>query len=326
MMPSGEEKDKFMVNRRFAGYAWGVLALNVIVIIWGAFVRATGSGAGCGSNWPLCHGVVIPQANEIATVIEFSHRVTSGLALISVIVMVIWGFRAFPKGHIVRKGVIASFALIILEALLGAALVLLEYTAFNVSIARAYWMAGHLVSTFLLLAALTLTAWWARGGARIRLRGQGAVGATYWLAVAGMMLLGMSGAVTALGDTLTIAGGISPQDNAIVATLVDLRVFHPLIAVGVFGLTMLAIWMTNKRRPAVLTQQLGWAILALFVIQLLAGALNVSLKAPVWLQMVHLLLTSVIWILIVLFGAVAMADTAAASASPKPAPGAVQPA
>jgi len=313
-----------MVNRRFVGFAWGVLAINVIVIIWGAFVRATGSGAGCGSNWPLCQGVVIPQADEVATVIEFSHRVTSGLALLAVIGLVIWGFRAYPKGHPVRKGVLATFVLIIVEALLGAALVLLEYTAFNVSVARAYWMAGHLVSTFLLLGAITLTVWWASGGGRIRLRGQGAVGATYWLAVAVMFILGISGAITALGDTLTIAGGISPQDNAIVASLVELRIFHPMIAFVAFGLTGLAIWMTHKRRPTRMTRRLGWAIVGLFLAQLLLGALNVSLMAPVWLQMVHLLLTSVIWILVVFFGAASLSNPATAGVSPQPTSGAMQ--
>ena len=83
-----------MVNRRFSRYAWGTLGLNIFVIVWGAFVRASGSGAGCGSHWPLCNGEVIPQPERIATVIEFFHRITSGLALIAVLVMVVWAFRA----------------------------------------------------------------------------------------------------------------------------------------------------------------------------------------------------------------------------------------
>jgi heme A synthase len=309
-----------IVNHRYVRFAWGVLGLNVLVIIWGAFVRATGSGAGCGSNWPLCQGEVIPQPQQIETIIEFSHRVTSGLALLAVLALIVWGFRAYPKSHPVRKGVVWSGVFIILEALIGAALVLLEYTAFNVSVGRAIWMAGHLVNTFLLLAALALTIWWANGGDRLRLRGHGSTAWTYWLLVAGMFVLGASGAITALGDTLTITGGISPQENALVATFVDLRIFHPLIAFAVFGLALLAVWTANRDGKANADmQRYGQAIVILFIVQLLIGALNVQLKAPVWLQMVHLLFTSTIWVLVVLFGAATLSNRSAETVKPEPA-------
>lgn len=296
-----------VVNRRFARYAWGVILLNIVVIVWGAFVRATGSGAGCGDNWPLCQGEVIPRPESIETVIEFSHRVTSGLALISVVVLLIWAFRAFPKGSVVRKGAIASMIFMILEALIGAALVLLEYVAFNVSVGRAIWMGGHLINTFLLMAALTLTAWWGQGGQPLRLRNQGAVGWTLLGAVVGMLVLGVSGAITALGDTLVLTGGISPAENALVATLVDLRIFHPLIAFVVGALVGLAAWIAMKQRPGQTSQRMGRAIIALYVVQLLVGSLNVALKAPVWLQLVHLAITTTIWILLVILAAAALA-------------------
>ncbi len=298
-------------NRRYVQFAWGVVVANIIVIIWGAFVRATGSGAGCGDNWPLCNGEVIPRPERIETLIEFSHRVTSGLALLAVVALLIWAFRAYPKGHIVRKGAVWSMFFMILEALIGAALVLLQYVAFNVSVGRAIWMAGHLVNTFLLLGALTLTAWWAQGGQPLRLRGQGAVGWTLLLAFIGMLVLGMSGAITALGDTLVITGGISPAENALVATLVELRILHPIIAFIVGALVGLAAWIAMQRRPGRATQQLGRLLIGLYVVQLLAGALNVALRAPVWLQLVHLAFTSVIWILLVLLAAAALAHTAA---------------
>ncbi len=305
-------------NRRFVQFAWGVVGLNVIVIIWGAFVRATGSGAGCGDNWPLCQGEVIPRAESIETLIEFSHRVTSGLALLAVVALLIWAFRAFPKGHIVRQGALWSMIFMVLEALIGAALVLLEYVAFNVSLGRAIWMAGHLVNTFLLLAALTLTAWWGQGGQPLRLRQQGAVGWTLLLAVAGMLVLGMSGAITALGDTLVITGGISPTENALVATLVELRILHPIIAFIVGALVGLAAWTVMRQRPGRATQQLGRLLIGLYVVQLLAGSLNVALKAPVWLQLVHLAITSTLWILLVMLAAAALAQTAPAPVSAQP--------
>lgn len=292
------------VNQRFLRFTWGVLVLNLLVIVWGAFVRATGSGAGCGSHWPLCNGELIPQPQQIETLIEFSHRITSGIALLAVLGLVIWGFRAYPKGHGVRKGVVWTGIFMILEALIGAALVLLEYTAFNVSIGRAIWMAGHLINTFLLLGALAMTLWWAQGGGRLRLGGHGAAAWAYWLLVGGMFVLGASGAITALGDTLTLTGGISPQENALVATLVELRILHPIIAFAVFGLTLLAVWTAGRGGKAnAEMQRYGQMLIILFIVQLLIGALNVQLKAPVWLQMVHLLFTSVIWLLVVFFGA-----------------------
>jgi heme A synthase len=307
-----------LINQRFVRFTWGVLVLNLLVIIWGAFVRASGSGAGCGSHWPLCNGEVLPRPEQIETVIEFSHRVTSGIALLAVLALVIWGFRAYPKGHPVRLGVVWTGIFMILEALIGAALVLLSYTAFNVSVGRAIWMAGHLVNTFLLLGAIALTIWWAQGGGRLRLRGHGAGGWTFWLLVAGMFVLGASGAITALGDTLTITGGISPQENALVQTFVDLRIFHPLIAFAVFGLVLLAVWTaTRGGRGNEAVRGYGQAMIILFVVQLLVGALNVQLKAPIWLQMVHLLLTSTIWLLVVFFGAALLSDRRAEVAAPQ---------
>jgi len=294
-------------NRRFARYAWGVVLLNIGVIIWGAFVRATGSGAGCGDDWPLCQGEVIPRPESIETVIEFSHRVTSGLALLAVVVLLIWAFRAFARGSVVRKGAVASMVFIILEALIGAALVLLEYVAFNVSVGRAIWMSGHLINTFLLMAALTLTAWWGQGRQPLRLHNQGTVGWSLLAAFAGMLVLGVSGAITALGDTLVLTGGISPAENVLVATLVELRIFHPLIAFAVGALVGLAAWVAIKQRPGRTTYRLGRLVVALYIGQLLVGSLNVALKAPVWLQMVHLAITTVIWILLVLFAAAALA-------------------
>jgi hypothetical protein len=187
---------------RFAKFAWLTLGYNVLVILWGAFVRATGSGAGCGSHWPTCNGQIIPRDPSIETLIEFSHRLTSGLAFLLVLAMLIWAFRAYPRRHIVRLGAVLSMVFMITEALVGAGLVLFERVATDVSYARAVWMAAHLLNTFILLLFIILTAWWASGGARFPLRGQGWTGAATLGALVLMTVIGMSGAVTALGDTL----------------------------------------------------------------------------------------------------------------------------
>ena len=307
-----------MINKRFTIFAWAVLAYNIVVILWGAFVRATGSGAGCGSHWPLCNGEILPRATEVETLIEFSHRITSGIALIAVVVLLIWALRSYPRGHRVRRAAQASMFFMVTEALVGAGLVLFEYVAHNVSIARAYWMAGHLMNTFLLLAALTVTAWWANGGAPVRLRRQGLVGWTLLAAIIGMFILGASGGITALGDTLVLTSGITPSESPIVAQLVSLRIYHPLLAFAVGGLVLLAAWTVYSRRTDSASRLLAKSISLLYLLQLLVGALNVSLKAPVWLQLIHLLVTSVLWILLVLMSAAALSDRTLASATDQP--------
>jgi len=300
---------------RFARYTWGVVALNLFVIVWGGFVRASGSGAGCGAHWPACNGQLIPRAESVETLIEFSHRVTSGLALLAVVLLLIWAWRAYPRGHVVRVGAVYSMVFMVIEALIGAGLVLLELVAYNVSIARAYWMAGHLVNTFLLVGALVLTAWWASGGERLQVRRQGAVWTTLLLAILAMMVLGASGAVTALGDTLVLGGGISPEESPIVATLVDLRIYHPIIAFVAGAFVALAAWLARVQRQSATTLRLSTWLFGLYGLQLTLGALNVALKAPIWLQMVHLFMTNVIWILLVLLVAAALDHRLAAGSS-----------
>src|SRR5260370_28805435 len=112
---------------KFTRAAWGVLAWNFVVVLWGAYVRASGSGAGCGSHWPLCNGEVVPRAPGIATIIEFTHRATSGVALIATIGLAVWSFFLFPRKHRVRRMAILGAIFLIVEALLGAGLVLFEY-------------------------------------------------------------------------------------------------------------------------------------------------------------------------------------------------------
>ncbi len=300
-----------MQVRRFPPFAWGVLIFNVLVVLWGAFVRATGSGAGCGSHWPLCNGEVLPRAPQIETVIEFSHRITSGIAFLLVLMLVVWAVRAFPRGHHVRKAAIASFVLMVVESLVGAGLVLLELVAHNVSVARAFWMAGHLINTFLLLGALTLAAWWADGKAPMRLRGQGGLTAAFAAACAGMLILAASGGITALGDTLTLGAGISPEESPVVAALVRLRVSHPLIALMVGALVGLAAWMARRVRPDARAARLVNMLAALYGLQLLAGAVNVALRAPVAMQLIHLLISDLIWIVLVILAATVTAQAPA---------------
>ena len=290
--------DRSPRQRRAERLAWITLAYTVFVILWGAVVRATGAGAGCGSHWPTCNGDIVPLAPSLNTLIEYGHRVTSGLALPLVIATAVLVWRAFARGSAVRKAAVASVAFMVLEAAIGAGLVLLEYVALDARTARALWIAGHLVNTFFLLGVLTLTAWAAGGRPLPRWRGSRTQGLAVGSALVGAVVLGASGAITALGDTLVLVGGLSPEEHALVAALVGMRILHPTLAFVVLGLVGWAVW-TARDQP--LAWRVGTGIMALFAMQMLLGGINVLLQAPLWLQIVHLLVTDLIWIGLVIF-------------------------
>ncbi|MCH9651309.1 MAG: COX15/CtaA family protein [Deltaproteobacteria bacterium] len=291
------------LRRPLSRYAWTVLGFNLVVILWGAVVRATGSGAGCGNHWPLCDGEVVPTEPKVETLIELSHRLTSGLALLMVIALVVWVWRRFPAGHLARKGAMASLILIFVEALIGAGIVLLELVADNSSWARAGYMALHLGNTFLLLASLTLTARWTslgEPGDRRWVRNR-----LLWASFVGLLLTGMTGAISALGDTLFPAASLTEAIAQDVAAgshfLIKLRVFHPLIAV-VAALMVLTFCRRELESPLRSSRStlLCQLLMALVLLQVACGVANIALLAPIWIQLIHLLLADGVWILLVL--------------------------
>lgn len=291
---------------RLATFAWGVLAYNIAVILWGAYVRASGSGAGCGEHWPLCNGVVLPRDPSIATLIEFSHRITSGLALIAVVVLLVWVRRACKPGHPSRRAAGWTVFFMLTEAAVGAGLVLFRLVADNATMARAMFMAVHLLNTFVLVGWLTLTAWWLSGGDAVVLRGHGGRATLLVTAAAGLLLVGASGAVAALGNTLypdaSLAEGLAADLSATSHFLIRLRILHPTFAVlTAVGLLFGAPRLANRNHPA--GAALARMVAALAATQLVLGAANVILLAPVWMQIIHLLVADLLWIAFVLFAA-----------------------
>ncbi len=295
---------------RFGRYAALVLAFNFAVIVWGAFVRATGSGAGCGDHWPLCNGVVVPRPDNVATLIEFTHRLTSGLSLAAVVVLVLWSFRAFPAGHPARRGAGLSGVFILTEALLGAGLVLLRLVGTDTSIARAWAHALHLVNTFTLVAALTLTVWWGHGQPSLDLRTHRRAAGLLGAGLLATIAVAVTGGIAALGDTLfparSLAEGIAQDLSPTAHFLLQLRVYHPVAAVLVGAYLFGAVWTVRRMRMTPATAALAWVFTGLFLTQLGLGVLNVWLLAPVWLQLVHLLMADTLWVVLVFFSAAAL--------------------
>lgn len=298
-----------------ARLAWFTLGFNVLVILWGAVVRATGSGAGCGAHWPTCNGLVVPLAPSIATLIEYSHRATSGLALILVAVLLRQVFRYRAPRHLARFWATASMILILGEAALGAGLVLFQKVADDQSTSRGFWVGGHLMNTFLLLAAITLTARFVDDSARgPRATTLGALRATFpaypksrttLVAALALLATGISGAIAALGDTLfkaqSLGAAIAQDFSPSAHIFVRLRIFHPVIALIGGGLVLALAYRvitTNADRPRI--RQMGLWLSGLVVTQWFLGLTNLVLLAPTALQIAHLFVADVIWITLVM--------------------------
>ena len=295
-----------------ARFAWFVVAYNIVVIVWGAYVRATGSGAGCGSHWPLCNGEFLPTTPQTQTVIEFTHRVTSGASLVLVAILLIWCWRCTAKGDWPRYSTVAAAALLFNEALLGALLVLVDHLGgLDRSIAHAFFLCLHFGNTLFLLAALALTARWISSGGRrfSAVRTPDQTIATV-LGLLSVMIIGLTGSLASLGDTLfpadSLRHAILEDFSSSSPTLLRLRVLHPIAVVigSLYVLWLLqAFWRKQERSP--------WLFLLPITLtgQIALGATNVILLAPVWLQMTHLLVAEIFWILLVLASADQMLAT-----------------
>jgi heme a synthase len=279
----------FMRNGGFARFAWVTLAYTVAVVLWGAIVRATGSGAGCGEDWPLCNGQLVFGTPSLAKAIEYAHRSSTGIDGILVAAMGVWAFRAFPKGHTVRFGAVLSLLFLVAEALIGAALVKFGLVVNDPSPARAAVLSMHLANTLALLGSLTLTAWWGGGHARV------AWDLRAWASLAGVVILGITGALSALADTLfpssSLTAGLAQDWSGGANWLIRLRALHPFLAlaVGLWVVFYASSWIAQARRPA-------GVVMALVGAQIAAGVVNLALLAPLGMQVAHLLLADLLWI------------------------------
>jgi cytochrome c oxidase assembly protein subunit 15 len=289
-------------------YAWFLLAYNVLVVLWGAFVRATDSGDGCGAHWPLCNGVVLPQLARFHTFVEFTHRVMSGASLFLIALLLVWAWRKTGRGQLARWAAVASMVLVLNEALLGALLVLLRLVAHNQSAGRAVYLSFHFANTLLLLAALALTAEF--------LSHPRARATTSWrhgrlvfpvLGILATLVVGVSGSLAALGDTLFPASSLSSalhQDFSSAAPwLLRLRWVHPASAIVAGALVLWLLIQAFRPTAPTRLRMLGIAVLITLLGQYILGTADVLLRAPTWLQIVHLLNADLFWIFLVLLTA-----------------------
>ena len=285
----------------FARFAVGLLAYNILVILWGAYVRVSYSGDGCGAHWPFCSGQVVPQHMAAPMMIEFTHRMMTSVDLIGTIVLCVWAFRAFPRKHTLRFYASLSLILLFVEALLGAGLVIFRYVAKDQSAGRAWYLSAHLTNTMLLLAAFTTIAWLARGQ-RDHLRWANA-SSTLLGALLVAIVVSVTGTIAALGDTLapasSLAGGIQQDFAATGNLLVKLRLFHPFVAVVGAVYIIWAASQELRRNNTASLRPAAASVIGVTIFQVIAGAINLSLLAPMWMQLFHLLVADAVWIALV---------------------------
>lgn len=291
---------------KVARFAWTALYWNVAVVLWGAYVRATGSGAGCGNRWPFCDGDVVGASAKAQTIVEFTHRMTSAISLLIVTGLVVWCWRETRKGDWARYSALLAAALLANEALLGAALVLLKHVASDQSIGRVLFLGLHFGNTLLLLAALSLTAvWLSNGSGNFTFIGKRREISSVGLGLLATMVTGIAGAVAALADTLfpstSLRSSLMKDFGSVTPALLHFRLLHPAAALitasYVLWVLLKGFAIRNRfSRSAI-------ALIILFFVQVGVGMTNVLFLTPVWLQIAHLFLADVVWVLLVLASA-----------------------
>lgn len=285
----------------FSRLAWWFAAYLIAVILFGAWVRIAGAGAGCGNHWPLCNGDVLPTAPQTKTIIEFTHRVTSALCGIFGIGFIAAAWRMENRG--VLRAALWTMFFILVEGFVGAVLVKKELVVNDASVSRAIVIGLHLANTLALMAAATLMAWRA---APLVVASKHVARGLFLAAMGILVLTNMTGAVTALGDTLfplrpTLDGSLLAKVREDLTTgqhfLVRLRVIHPFVAV--FCAAFLSGVTASIRRgyaaDAAMRRLLHWPLM-LAGVQVLLGALNVVFAAPGVLQIGHLLVAQLLWV------------------------------
>lgn len=296
--------------------AWVTLAITILTIVMGAVVRATHSGDGCGPRWPTCEGtLVLPGSGEAAQLIEFSHRAISGVALLAVVVFAVLVFRAFAGGHPARRAAVWSVSLMVVEALIGAIIVVYGWVADDRSLARQVSVPLHLVNTFLLTAALAHTAWLVEGYAAPAWRFASRQTRILLGLSLILLLIAATGATTALADTVfavePTAGGSLPDLETETTLIVQLRILHPIVAIAGGMLIWLFTWRRLDEIEARGQSAAARILIFGIVVQAFLGFSHIALGTPLITAMAHLLLAQVLWIALVWVGLTVLAPPAA---------------
>jgi protoheme IX farnesyltransferase len=298
--------DRLPGNSNFANFAWFTLFYNLLVVGWGVFLRAMKYGDGCGSNWPLCNGPKDPMKGPIATLIESSHRISTELAGLIMIGLFVWAIRAFEKGHPAKKFAAIALFFTGVEALVGRYLVVHGLVTSNETLERALWMGAHVLSTFILVGAITMAALAASNIRPMKIKSQGAAGWLLGFGFIGTMILGVSGAISAFGHQVRPdVEGLSEMLKPSAFWANKLAIAHPVGSASIGLYLLLMCSLIQHLRPDPFVKNASKLLIGVLVVQMIVGGINIFLKAPVTIQMIHLVLADLNWISVVVLAAAA---------------------
>lgn len=289
-----------MSNTKFRSFAFYLLIYTLLVILWGAWVRISHSGDGCGDTWPLCNGQLIPEAQRGKTWVEFGHRLTSGLY--GLIVIYFWWVarKTYPKGHFTRLTANFTLFFTITEALLGAKLVLFGLVATNASGYRALIIALHQLNSFMLTGAVGLAI--ASATLDAPLRSFTTANRRYALLPWLIVIVGVTGAWASLSNSLfpstDLLSGFMQDWDKDSHFLIKLRVLHPILALTIGGYLIYFFWNKSQMATSFILQKKSLHLAAAFFCALSFGVMTLVFLAPVWMKIVHLTLAHVVWVML----------------------------
>ncbi|MCY4321549.1 MAG: COX15/CtaA family protein [Bdellovibrionaceae bacterium] len=278
----------------FKKYSLFTIIFTLITIFWGAWVRLSFSGDGCGKSWPLCENKIFPE--NIMAFIEWLHRLSSGLSFIFIFILFLLSIKFYSKGHGVRKFSGISFVLVCIEALIGAILVLSGLVSDNTEKIRVLVLAVHSVNSLLLVGSLSLSykmSLWENRNAKLNDGLRFKKPLIYFLYLFPLLAL--------TGNIASLAGQLFPSESLSSALALDLlpsahtslkiRPFHPLLAIAF--LLGLCVFSYFKKYLIVPT-------LAVFGV-VLFGFFTLFFLSPLWMKIAHLILAYCLWIFLIAF-------------------------
>ena len=272
-------------------YAKAGLLLSIASILAGAFVRATGSGDGCGATWPTCKGKIIPALSDTSELIEFSHRSVSGVLLV-VTLIIFAKTRKFQKESLVRTVTNYLTFFVIFEALIGAVIVIFEWVGLNSSLPRIIAVPIHLVNTFGLLGSYAILYKILQDDLQ---NIKNMFNKNFLLISSLFLLSGATGSITALADVLfpsaSFVEGFLADFDRTSEVLTRLRILHPIISSTLS--IVLYVYATGIRKKYNVSVKL---LQILILIAVFLGVINVLSNIVLPLSILHLAIADFLWI------------------------------
>ncbi len=280
-----------MSLKRYRSYLVFLWIYSILVIVWGAWVRISKSGDGCGTSWPLCNNTIIPDTENTHTLIELTHRLSTGIYGILAILLVIWTFKLYSKQHNIRKISLFILSLTILEALIGAKLVLFGLVGGNTGVDRIIVMSLHQVTSVLLTGSVAKAYY---------LTFTNKINPSYLIATLKIMflLIVATGGIAALSNTVfpsnSIIEGLMSDLDPNSHILLKLRIIHPILAMTLTFAMLFIIIKLYKDDPK-------YAIkLSIFIsIGVVIGLITLITLSPTYMKLIHLTIAHIIWAVIV---------------------------